>query len=176
MILKIPDPHLYNITKGIPGIAQKWPEIQQILLTGNIYLMGEAPWEAPSRREVSLEADSGQERDSVKEEDHISEDGQEEQEEEDSFNTKETSNARLKTSKAIKGKNCEAKAKSRSTSIIDTMTGGSQSKAISTFDTLKRQKSPARGSSKSQSASQSKQTSNPGYMKRSSHTKRRLQL
>ena len=43
MILRKLDPLLYNITKGIPWIVQKWPEIEQYLLTGNIYRMGEAP-------------------------------------------------------------------------------------------------------------------------------------
>ena len=46
---------LYNNTKGIPWLAQKWPEIQQDLLTGNLYLMGEAPLEAPSSRDVTFE-------------------------------------------------------------------------------------------------------------------------
>ena len=50
MITKRLDTRLYNITKGIPGLAQKWPEIQQYLLTGNLYLMAEAPLEAPSSR------------------------------------------------------------------------------------------------------------------------------
>ena len=45
------------------------------------------------------------------------------------------------------------------------MTGGSQSKGISLSDTLKRQKSPTRGSYMSQSASQTKETSKPYHMK-----------
>ena len=72
----------------------------------------------------------------------------------------------------MKGKKSEDKSKSRSSSIIDTMTGGrGQSKAISLIDTLKRQKSPTRGSIKSQSASQTIKTSKPSHMKRCSHTK-----
>ena len=47
------DPPVYNITKGIPWLVQRWPEIQQYLVTGNLYLMGEASLEAPSRREVT---------------------------------------------------------------------------------------------------------------------------
>ena len=60
MITKRLDPPLYNITKGITCLVQKWPEIQQYLLTGNLYLMGEAPLEAPSSREVSFEPESCQ--------------------------------------------------------------------------------------------------------------------
>ena len=52
------DTPLYNITKGIPWLAHKWPEIQQDLLTENLYLMGEAPVEATSRREVTFEPES----------------------------------------------------------------------------------------------------------------------
>ena len=55
MISKRLDIPLCNITKRIPWLAQKWPEIQPHLRTGNIYLMGEAPLEAPSSREVTLE-------------------------------------------------------------------------------------------------------------------------
>ena len=58
MITKRLDTPLYKITKGIPWLAQKWPEIQQYLLTGNLYLMGEAPLEAPSSREVTFEPKS----------------------------------------------------------------------------------------------------------------------
>ena len=58
MITKRLDPHLYNITKRIAWLAQKWPEIQQYLLTGNLYLMGEAHLEAPSSREVSFESET----------------------------------------------------------------------------------------------------------------------
>ena len=58
MITKRLDTPLYNITKGIPWLAQKWPEIQQYLLTGNLYLIGEAPLEAPSSREVTFEPES----------------------------------------------------------------------------------------------------------------------
>ena len=46
---------LYHITQGIPWLVQKWPEIQQYLLPGNLCLMGEAPLEAPSSREVTFE-------------------------------------------------------------------------------------------------------------------------
>ena len=135
--------------------------------------MGQAPLEAPSSREISFLSDSAQKQESEEEEDHISEDGQEEQEDEDIFNTKETSHATSKTRKAMKGKHSEAKGKSRSTSIIDTMTEASQSKGISVFDTLKRQKSTTRRSSKSQSASQTKETSKPCHMKWGSHTKKK---
>ena len=55
MITKRLDTPLYNITKGIPWLAQNWPEIQPYLLTGNHYQMGEAPLEAPSSREVTLD-------------------------------------------------------------------------------------------------------------------------
>ena len=58
VIKKRLDPPLYNITKGIPWLAQKWPEIQQYLRTGNLYLMGEAPLRAPSSREVSFERET----------------------------------------------------------------------------------------------------------------------
>ena len=58
MITKRLDTPLYNITKGIPWLAPKWPEIQPYLLTGNFYLMGEAPLEATSSSEVTLEAES----------------------------------------------------------------------------------------------------------------------
>ena len=111
--------------------------------------MGEAPLEAPSSREVSFESDSAQKQESEAEADDISEHGQEEQEEEDIFNPKETRHDTSKTSRAMKVKNSEHKGKSRSISIIDTMTGGCQSKGISLIDTLKRQKSPTGGSSKS---------------------------
>ena len=46
MITKRLDTPLYNSTKGIPWLAQKWPELQQYLWTGNLYLMGEAALEA----------------------------------------------------------------------------------------------------------------------------------
>ena len=42
MITKSLHTPLYNITKGIPWLAQKWPEIKYYLLTGNLYLMREA--------------------------------------------------------------------------------------------------------------------------------------
>ena len=58
MLTKRLDIPLYNITKGITWLAQKWRGIQQYLLTGNFYLMGEAPLEAPSSREVTLEPGS----------------------------------------------------------------------------------------------------------------------
>ena len=98
----------------------------------------------------------------------MSEDGQEEQEEVDIFNLKETRHAASKTTIAMKGKNSGDKGKRRSTSIIDTMTGGRQSKGISVFDTLKRQKSPTRRGCQSQSASQTKETSKPYHVKRGS--------
>ena len=65
MITKRLDTPLYNITKGIPWLAQKWPEIQQYLLTGNIYLMCEGPLEAPLSREVSFEPESDKEDDDI---------------------------------------------------------------------------------------------------------------
>ena len=73
----------------------------------------------------------------------------------------------------MKRKNSQDKGKSRSTSIIDTMTGGRQSKGISILDTLKRQKSTTRGSSKSQSASQTKETLKQCHMNRGSYTKQK---
>ena len=88
MILRKLDPPVYNILKGIPWIAQKWPEIQQYLFTGNIYLLGEAPLEEPSSREVSFEPVNTQAEESELEEegDDISEDGPPQEEEEDVFN------------------------------------------------------------------------------------------
>ena len=74
-ILRKLDPHLYNITKGIPWIAQKWSEIQQYLLTGNIDLMDEAPLEAPSSKQVLFEPESAQKQESEEEEYEMSEDG-----------------------------------------------------------------------------------------------------
>ena len=58
MIYKRFDTPLYNITKGITCLVQRLPEIQQYLLTGNLYLMGEAPLEATSSREVTFEPES----------------------------------------------------------------------------------------------------------------------
>ena len=58
MIVRQLDPPLYNITKCIPWIPQTWPEIQQYLLTGNIYLMGEAALEAASSSEVLFEPEA----------------------------------------------------------------------------------------------------------------------
>ena len=55
MITKRLDQPRYNIIKGILWLAQTWPEIQQYLLTGNLYLMGKAPLESPSSREVTFE-------------------------------------------------------------------------------------------------------------------------
>ena len=70
MITKRLDTPLYNITKGIPWLAQKWPEIQQYLLTGNLYLMGEAPLEAPSSREVTFEPESSDTQ-QIQEQEHL---------------------------------------------------------------------------------------------------------
>ena len=88
MIIRKLDQPVYNPMKGILWIALKWPEIQQYLLTGNIYLMGEAPLEAPSSREVSFEPEDTQAEESELEEegDDISEDGQIQEKEEDPFN------------------------------------------------------------------------------------------
>ena len=108
--------------------------------------MGEAPLEALSSRKVSLEPESDEGKHDILKDDK-------EEEEEDILNPKEISHTTSKIRIAMKAKNSEDKGKSRSTSIIDTMTAGSQSKEISLIDTLKRQKSPTRGSSKSQSAS-----------------------
>ena len=55
VITKRLDSCLYNIIKGIPWLVQGWPAIQQYLLTGNLCLMGQAPLEAPSSREVTFE-------------------------------------------------------------------------------------------------------------------------
>ena len=78
MIVRKLEPPVYNRMKDIPWIAQKWADMQQYLLTGNIYLMEEAPLEAPSRREVSFEPASTQAEESQMEEvgDDKSEDGQ----------------------------------------------------------------------------------------------------
>ena len=43
MITKRLDTLLYNRTKVIPWLVQKWPEIQPYLLTENRYVMEEAP-------------------------------------------------------------------------------------------------------------------------------------
>ena len=169
MIRRKLNPALYNIPTGIPVLAQKWPEFQQYLLTRNIYLMGEAPLKATSSREVSFEPGSAPEEASAEGEYDRSEDGQQDEEDE-IFNPKETRNATSKTRRAIKGKNPEDACNSRSTSIIDTIIGGTQSETISVFEPLERQKSPTRASSKSQSASQTKETSKSGHMKRGFHT------
>lgn len=81
-------PPLYYITKGIPGIAQKWPEILQYLLTGNIDQMSEAPCKAPSSREVSCERKGMQAEESEMEEagDDVSEDSQLQENEADPVN------------------------------------------------------------------------------------------
>ena len=155
-ILRTLDLPLYNITKGIPWIAQKWRDIQQYLLTGNIDLMGEALLEAPSSRKVSLKPKEAQKAESEEEEDDISEHGQEE-EEEDIFNAERTSE---------KAKSSKDKGKGK------LMTEANQGEGISLFDTPKRKKSPSRGSSKSQSASQTTETSKPCNMKRGSHTEK----
>ena len=58
MLTKRLDTPLYNITKGIACLAQTWPDIPHYLLTRNLYLMAEAPLEAPSSRNVTLEPES----------------------------------------------------------------------------------------------------------------------
>ena len=58
LILRKLDPPLYNITNGMPSIPQKWPQIQQYLLAGNIYQVVEALLEATSRMDVSFEPES----------------------------------------------------------------------------------------------------------------------
>ena len=55
MITKRLNGLLYHITRGIPWLVQKWPQIQQYLLTGNLYLMGEARLKATLCREVTFE-------------------------------------------------------------------------------------------------------------------------
>ena len=60
MITKRLDPPLYNIIKGISWLAQKWPEIQLYVLTGNLYLIGEALPKAPSSREESFELETAE--------------------------------------------------------------------------------------------------------------------
>lgn len=80
MITRKLNPPLYNITKGMPWIAQRWPEIDQYLLTGNNYLMSVAYLEALLRTEVSYEPEIGQEAESEIEGYDISEDGQQESE------------------------------------------------------------------------------------------------
>ena len=134
MILTKLDPPLYIITEDIAWIAQEWLRIQQYLLRRNIYMMGEVRLEALSSRKLSCEPDSAQKQVSEEEEDDISEDGQGDQEEEDIFNPYDTRHATSKTRIAKTGKNCEDKGKSRSTSIIDRMTGGRQRKGICEFD------------------------------------------
>ena len=173
MILRKLDSPLYNIIKGIPWIAQKWPEIQRYLLKVNIYLMGEAYLESPLSREISFEPDSAQKRESEETEDDISQHGQGAQEEEYICNDKHASHTIRKTSIAMKGKNSEDKVKSRSTSIVDTMTGGRPSKVIYVFDTLKRQKSPTTGRAKCHSASQTMETSRPYHMHSVPHTEKK---
>ena len=58
MILRKLDIYLYNINEVILWLAQRWPEIQPYLLTGNIYLMGQEPLEALSSRDASLDRKS----------------------------------------------------------------------------------------------------------------------
>ena len=137
-----------------------------------MYLMGVAPLAAQASRELSFERESIQIQESDEEKHDISADGYKE-EEEYIFNAKEIRHATSKTSREMQAKNSEYKSKSGSTSLIDTMTGGSQSKGISLINTLERQKSPTRGSSKSQSASQNKETSKPSHMEMGSHAKKK---
>ena len=54
MITKRLDPPLYNIIKRIPWLVRRCPETQLYLLTGNLYLMGEATGEASSSEEVTF--------------------------------------------------------------------------------------------------------------------------
>ena len=162
MIIRKLDPLIYNCMRGIPWIALKWPEIQQYLLTGNIYLMGEAPLEAPSSRKVSFEPEDTQAEESEMEEegDDISEDGQAQEKEEDPFNPI-TSSTGVHSTKGIpsgtqrssKGKEIEGRSK----------------------PAFERQNSPTRESSRSQSVSATKKTSEPCHMKRGTYTKRRMQ-
>ena len=107
MILTKLDPPLYIITEDIAWIAQEWLRIQQYLLTGNIYLMCEAPSPATWSREVSFVPESDEEKDD------ISEEGQEEEEDEEIFNSKETSHGTSKTHIVMKGKNSEHTGKCR---------------------------------------------------------------
>ena len=58
LITKGLDTLLYDITKGIPWLAQIWSEIQPYLLKGNLYLIAEVPVEVPSSIEVTFEAES----------------------------------------------------------------------------------------------------------------------
>ena len=58
MITKRVDTSLYNITNGISWLAQKWAGNQQYLLTGDLHLIGEAPLEALSTRDINLELES----------------------------------------------------------------------------------------------------------------------
>ena len=87
MIIRKLEPPVYNPIKGILWIAQKWPEIQQYLLTGNIYLMGEVPLEAPSSRDVCFEPEGNQVEESEMEEqgDDLLEDSQLQEEKKDPF-------------------------------------------------------------------------------------------
>ena len=52
------DTPVYDITKGIPWLAQTWPEIHLYLVIRNLYLMAGAPLEALSSREVTWEPGS----------------------------------------------------------------------------------------------------------------------
>ena len=103
MMLRKLDSPFYDITKAIPWIAQKWPEIQQYLQTANIYLMGEAPLTGLSSRDVSFESESVQKEESDEEEYDISADRQEE-EEEDIFNPRGISEKAKSTEDKGKGR------------------------------------------------------------------------
>ena len=70
----------------------------------------------------------------------------------------------------MKAMNCE---ETRSTSVIETIMHRNQGKAISLFETLQRQKSATGGRSKSQSASEPKETSKPCHMKSGLHAKQK---
>ena len=157
MIVRKVDPPLYNIRKGILSIAQPWPSIQPYPLTGNIYLIGEARLEAPSRRKVSCDPEGIQTEESEMEVrgDDISTDGQLQEEEEDALNPITSSKGVYSTKGTTSGTQRSPNGKA--------IPG--RSKPAS-----ERQNSFTRGSSKSQAASATKEPIVPCHIKRGTHT------
>ena len=123
--------------------------------------MEEAPLEAPSSREVSFEPASTQAEESEMEEegDDISEDGQPQEEEKDVFNPITAPQGVHSTKGTTSGTQRSSKGKEI------------QSRSNSAFE---RQNSSTRGSSKSQSVSATKKTSEPCHMKRGTHTEKKI--
>lgn len=114
MILRKLDIYLYNINEVILWLAQRWPEIQPYLLTGNIYLMGQEPLEALSSRDASFEAEIAQAEGSDIAGDEITKDSQQEEEvEEHIFNAIGIGNQTSAKSRDIHMNRFEDKSNSR---------------------------------------------------------------